>query len=337
MLPIFLCAFFFFLGPAVVCIVMTDCCIHVMTLLTLVCCSAASQQAFSVAVSMNSIRQIAIQLPEGLQRLQLHLFANGLVGWSPEANSDESEVQSADQTPQTASPQANLRHAFDRLHVSASEADSTNDEDDFADVESDAGSDTATDNMHQQSPQGMTDEEQIAAVQAFIVGDDTLNPTLQEAAWMAATQLVSSLADSSEYLEPEVISTLQELCVHLHAVDGGLQLKIGHGIMARSIYIYGDDETSDNDDHDHSYEHDTEDDEDAMHGSTSSRSVVTGDVASEEGVACPVCLSTYSSNVRMAALGCHHHVCNRCFRRLSRPRTCPICRAYVSSHVEVIM
>lgn len=319
------------LGPAVVCFVMADC------MRTLVCCSAASHQAFSVAVSMNSIRQIAIQLPEGLQRLQLHLFANGLVGWSPEANSDESDVQSADQTPQTVSPQANLRHAFDRLHVSASEADSTNDEDDYADVESDAGSDPATDNTHQQSPQGMTDEEQIAAVQAFIVGDDTLNPTLQEAAWMAATQLVSSLADSSEYLEPEVISTLQELCVHLHAVDGGLQLKIGHGIMARSIYIYGDDETSDNDDHDHSYEHDTEDDEDAMHGSISSRSVVTGDVASEEGIACPVCLSSYSSNVRMAALGCHHHVCNSCFRRLPRPRTCPICRAHVSSHVEVIM
>ena len=68
----------------------------------------------------------------------------------------------------------------------------------------------------------MSDEEQIGAVQAFIVGDDNQNPELIEAAWMAATQLVSSLADSSEFIEPEVIDSLMDLNVHVHAVDGGL-------------------------------------------------------------------------------------------------------------------
>ena len=59
----------------------------------------------------------------------------------------------------------------------------------------------------------MSDEEQIGAVQAFIVGDDNQNPELIEAAWMAATQLVSSLADSSEFIEPEVIDSLMDLNV----------------------------------------------------------------------------------------------------------------------------
>ena len=290
---------------------------------------------------MNSIRQIAIQLPEGLQRLQLHLFANGLVGWSPQAEDTEAAPPgvdtTADQATQTMSPQVNLRRARDRLDVNAAEDNQTDDgqeSDHFADVDSEAGSESNARNNQQQSP-GMTDEEQIAAVQAFIVGDDTLNPILQEAAWMAATQLVSSLADPSEYIEAEVIDSLSELQVCLHTIEGGLQLKIGQGIMARSIYIYGDDEASEADD-EHLY-HDTEEDEDVVRGGIHSTAVVSGSIASEEGVACPVCLSTYSSNVRMAALGCHHHVCNNCFRRLSRPRTCPICRAPISSHVEVIM
>ena len=292
---------------------------------------------------MNSIRQIAIQLPEGLQRLQLHLFANGLVGWSPQAEDTEAAPPgvdtTADQATQTMSPQANLRRALDRLDVNASEDNQTDDgqeSDHFADVDSEAGSDSEFNERNsQQQSHGMTDEEQIAAVQAFIVGDDTLNPNLQEAAWMAATQLVSSLADPSEYIEAEVIDSLSELQVHLHTIEGGLQLRIGHGIMARSIYIYGDDEASEADDE--QLYHDTEEDEDVVRGGMNSRAVVSGSVASEEGVPCPVCLSTYSSNVRMAALGCHHHVCNNCFRRLSRPRTCPICRAPISSHVEVIM
>lgn len=286
---------------------------------------------------MNSIRQIAIQLPEGLQRLQLHLFANGLVGWSPQAEDMETASPDVNTTAtQTISPQVSLRRALNRLDVNASEANQTDDgqeSDHFADVDTEAGSDSESNELQQSH--GMTDEEQIAAVQAFIVGDDTLNPSLQEAAWMAATQLVSSLADPSEYIEVEVIDSLSELQVRLHTIEGGLQLKIGQGIMARSIYIYGDDEASEADDE--QVYHDTEEDEDVVRGGMNGRAVVSGSVASEEGVACPVCLSSYSSNVRMAALGCHHHVCNNCFRRLSRPRTCPICRAPISSHVEVIM
>ncbi|KAL0022472.1 hypothetical protein WJX79_006851 [Trebouxia sp. C0005] len=82
--------------------------------------------------------------------------------------------------------------------------------------------------------------------------------------------------------------------VRLHTIEGGLQLKIGQGIMARSIYIYGDDEASEADDE--QFYHDTEEDEDVVRGGMNSRAVVSGSVASEEGVACPVCLSTYSSN-----------------------------------------
>ncbi len=292
---------------------------------------------------MDSIRQIAIQLPEGLQRLQLHLFANGLVGWSPEPEDNQTEAPEAeastDQPAATVSSGVDLSHTFDQLHVSApASADSENDSDDFADVESEDGSsDEAGSDIHQQHPHGMSDEEQISAVQAFIVGDDTMNPALQEAAWMAATQLVSSLADSSEYLEPEVIDRLLDVQVHLHAVEGGLQLKIGHGIMARSIYIYGDDDDEANDSDLEHYNDHTEHDDSDVHGSAGGRAVVNGSVASAEGVSCPVCLSIYSSNTRMAALGCHHHVCNTCFRRLPRPRMCPICRAHISSHVEVIL
>ena len=311
---------------------------------------------------MNSIRQIAIQLPEGLQRLQLHLFANGLVGWSPEAedisteatqtesqeshnSTDSDEDDGASQTPPA---QLNLRTLFDHLNnTSAAQNDSDNDHsgedssdhgsDDFADVasgNSEAEDDSSSISDASQHGQGMSDEEQIGAVQAFIVGDDTENPDLIEAAWMAATQLVSSLADSSDYIEPEVIDTLLDLHVHLHAVEGGLQLKIGHGVLARSIYIYGDDDDDDSHDND-----DNDSDEDgAVHGGASGRAVVeVGGAASEEGVSCPVCLSAYSSNVRMAALGCHHHLCNSCFGRLSRPKLCPICRARIASHVEVIL
>ncbi|KAL0035983.1 hypothetical protein WJX77_010115 [Trebouxia sp. C0004] len=223
-----------------------------------------------ISGSMNSIRQVAIQLPEGLQRLQLHLFANGLVGWSPQAEDMETAHPgvdtTADQSTQTVSPQVNLRRALDHLDVNASEDDQADDgqeSDHFADVDSEASSESNERSSQQQS-HGMTDEEQIAAVQAFIVGDDTLNPSLQEAAWMAATQLVSSLADASEYLEPEVIDMLSELQVRLHTIEGGLQLKIGQGIMARSIYIYGDDEASEADDE--QFYHDTEEDEDIVRG-----------------------------------------------------------------------
>ncbi|KAA6425696.1 MAG: hypothetical protein FRX49_04593 [Trebouxia sp. A1-2] len=223
---------------------------------------------------MNSIRQIAIQLPEGLQRLQLHLFANGLVGWSPQAEDMETALPgvdtTADQATQTRSPRVNLRHALDRLDVNASEDNQTDDgqeSDHFADVDSEAGSDSESNERNfQQQSHGMTDEEQIAAVQAFIVGDDTLNPSLQEAAWMAATQLVSSLADPSEYLEAEV---------RLHTIEGGLQLKIGQGIMARSIYIYGDDEASEADDE--QFYHDTEEDEDVVRGALLPSSPATQD------------------------------------------------------------
>ena len=298
---------------------------------------------------MNSIRQIAIQLPEGLQRLQLHLFANGLVGWSPEAESTSNEGTQTDSTnagdsyneqhaAQAAASQLNLRN-LDQLNINSSaqgethnqrrvNAVSSNGSDHFADVASDSseGSDAS------QQGHGMTDEEQIDAVQAFIIGDDTANPDLIEAACMAATQLVSSLADSSDFIAPEVIDGLLDLNVHLHAVEGGLQLKIGHGILARSIYIYGDDEDEPAGNSDNVSQEDYN-----LHAASSGRTVVAGSAAAEEGVSCPVCLSSYSSNVRMAALGCHHHVCNTCFGRLSRPRSCPICRARIASHVEVIL
>ena len=304
---------------------------------------------------MNSIRQIAIQLPEGLQRLQLHLFANGLVGWSPEAESTNNEATQTDTTDaqdsnnnqqraaQTAASQLNLRN-LDQLDINSSAqnesqnerrvAGSSNGSDHFADVASvtSEAEEEGSDASQHGHGQGMSDEEQIDAVQTFIVGDDYANHDLIEAACMAATQLVSSLADSSEFIEPEVIDRLLELNVHLHAIEGGLQLKIGHGILARSIYIYGDDEDEPAGNSDNGSEEDY-----TLHAASSGRTVVAGSAAAEEGVSCPVCLSSYSSNVRMAALGCHHHVCNTCFGRLSRPKLCPICRARVASHVEVIL
>ena len=304
---------------------------------------------------MNTIRQIAIQLPQGLERLQLHLFANGLVGWSPEAETNttastqtdpddaENSSNTEEHTAQTTAPRLNLSH-LEQLSINRSGQDMTEDElnagrssgsGHFADVASNASEaeEEGSDTSQHGYGQGMSDEEQIEAVQAFIVGDDIENPDLIEAACMAATQFVSSLADSREFIEPEVIDTLLDLNVHLHAVEGGLQLKIGHGVLARSIYIYGDDEEDEpagNDDSDNE-EHN------AVHGGPSVRTVVAGSAAAEEGVSCPVCLSSYCSNVRMAALGCHHHVCNTCFSRLSRPKLCPICRARIASHVEVIL
>ena len=305
---------------------------------------------------MNSIRQIAIQLPEGLQRLQLHLFANGLVGWSPEAEPTNTEATQTDandtqdsnnneqRAAQTAASPLNLRN-LDQLSINSSSQDETHNEhgvdagtsngsDHFADVASDSSEveEEGSDASQRGHGQGMTDEEQIDAVQAFIVGDDVANPRLIDAACMAATQLVSSLADSSEFIESEVIDRLLDLNVHIHAVEGGLQLKIGHGILARSIYIYGDDEDEPASNSDSGSEEDY-----TVHAASSGRTVVAGSAAAEEGVSCPVCLSNYSSNVRMAALGCHHHVCNTCFGRLSRPKLCPICRAHIASYVEVIL
>ena len=305
---------------------------------------------------MNSIRQIAIQLPEGLQRLQLHLFANGLVGWSPVAETTNTEATQTDATntqdrnnneqhaAQTAASQLNLRN-LDELDINSSAEDETqnahrvsagssNGSDHSADVASDSSEaeEEGSDASQHGHGQGMTDEEQIDAVQAFIVGDDIANPGLMDAACMAATQLVSSLADSSDFIESEVIDKLLDLNVHLHAVEGGLQLKIGHGILARSIYIYGDDEDDAGGNHDNGSEEDY-----TVHAASSGRTVIAGSAAAEEGVSCPVCLSSYSSNVRMAALGCHHHVCNTCFGRLSRPKLCPVCRAHIASHVEVIL
>ncbi|KAL3148830.1 hypothetical protein ABBQ32_001708 [Trebouxia sp. C0010 RCD-2024] len=305
---------------------------------------------------MDSARQIGIQLPEGLQRLQLHLFANGLVGWSPETETTISHAAQVDpnrndssggRTAQTVPPLLSLSCHMHHLNLNRSAEDTTEDEQgtdadsssselgDFADVASDSSEDeeAGSDSSQHGYGQGMTDEEQIEAVQAFIVGDDTENPELIEAACMAATQLVSSLADSSAFIEPEVIDKLLELAVHLHAVEGGLQLKIGHGVLARSIYIYGDDEE------DSAGIDDCESEESfAGHAASSSgRTVVAGRAAAEEGVSCPVCLSSYSSNLRMAALGCHHHVCYTCFGRLSRPKLCPLCRAHIASHVEVIL
>lgn len=306
--------------------------------------------------NMNSIRQIAIQLPEGLQRLQLHLFANGLVGWSPEAESTNTEATQTDTTDtqdsnnnewraaQTVASQLNLRN-LDQLNINSSAQDETpnesrvntgssNGSDHYADVASDSSEaeEEVSDASQHGHGQGMTDEEQIDAVQTFIVGDDIANPDLIEAACMAAAQLVSSLADSSEFIEPEVIDRLLDLNVHLHAVEGGLQLKIGHGILARSIYIYGDDE-----DEPAGNSENGSGEAYTLHAASSGRTVVAGSAAAEEGVSCPVCLSSYSSNVRMAALGCHHHVCNTCFGRLSRPKLCPICRARIASHMEVIL
>ena len=69
----------------------------------------------------------------------------------------------------------------------------------------------------------------------------------------------------------------------------GLQLKIGHGVLARSIYIYGDDD--DDDDDNGIPGHDDSDDEErrTVHGGSSGRAVVeVGGTAAEEGVSCPI-------------------------------------------------
>ena len=102
------------------------------------CTGGASQTA-----AMNSIRQIAIELPEGLQRLQLHLFANGLVGWSPEAEGSNTEATQTepqdtanrssnssdeDGAAQTPAPQLNLRSLFDRLNVLDSAQDDSDED-----------------------------------------------------------------------------------------------------------------------------------------------------------------------------------------------------------------
>ncbi|KAL3133561.1 hypothetical protein ABBQ38_007409 [Trebouxia sp. C0009 RCD-2024] len=305
---------------------------------------------------MDSTRQIGIQLPEGLQRLQLHLFANGLVGWSPEAettishgaqNDPDGNDSSGEHTAQTVPPLLSLSTRVRSLNLNRSGANVTEEDQgtdansssselgDFANVASDSSEDEEAGSEISQDGHGqdMTDEEQIEAVQAFIVGDDIENPELMEAACMAATQLISCLADSSVFVEPEVVDILLDLDVHLHAVEGGLQLKIGTGVLARSIYIYGDDEEE-------STGIDDSESEESFAGhaaSSSGRTVVAGRAAAEEGVSCPVCLSSYSSSLRMAALGCHHHVCYTCFGRLSRPKLCPLCRAHIASHVEVIL
>lgn len=304
---------------------------------------------------MVSTRQIASELVEALHRLQPHLFANELVGWSPETETtlaraaqihSDSDESSRERAAQPAASQLNLANHLNQRNLNRSAQDGTEDEHSAGNTSS-AGSDRAADVASDSSEDeeegsnislhghgnGMTDEQQIEAVQAFIVGDDIENPDLTEAAYMAATQLISSLADSSDFVESEVSDALWDLNVHLHAVEGGLQLKMGHGVLARSIYIYGDDEDESGGVGDSESEESF-----AGHGALSSgRTVVAGSAAAEEGVSCPVCMSSYSSNLRMAALGCHHHVCCTCFGRLSRPKLCPLCRAHIASHVEVIL
>ena len=161
---------------------------------------------------------------------------------------------------------------------------------------------------------------------------------------MAATQLVSSLADSSEYLEPEVIESLERLNVQLHSIEGGLHLEIDEGHDTRSIYIYNDDVAAAPDADDRSGDDDETNDQDDSdsdsdfstaysHEASSSRSSQGG----RDSVTCPVCLQGYSSSARMAALSCRHHVCSCCFERLPRPKLCPICRGRIRSHMEVIL
>lgn len=327
---------------------------------------------------MESIRQIAVQLPEGLQRFQLHLYANGLIGWSPEQHSSDAphspsslipgsdhadswhEAQESSELagPSNDSEQEDVEsteHApssdDDTAHTSNSAGDPSDhtpdsDDDDTAHTD-EFDSDNDSDILIPRRPSGMTDEEQISEVSAFIVGDDT-DDDLAEAALLAATQLVSSLADSSDYLEPEVIDILAELNVQLHSVDGGLKLEIDEGHDTRYVYIYGDDvEDADNDDDVDDADNTSQSqsgDEEAEDGvDIQLHTVFPHEASSDRGldvrnrVECPVCLSGYSSNATMAALSCRHHVCSCCFNRLSRPKQCPICRARIHSHMEVII
>ena len=312
---------------------------------------------------MDGIRQIALQLPEGLQRLQLNFLANGLIGWSAETTDQTSEDNSpqADNTATSAHHSQRRRSSHSSSTQQTTDTNGVSDDDDadaYADAQlgiepgpADSDNDSNPGTIGDPDTHGMTDEEQVEAIQAFIVADDCDNPTLQEAALVAATQLVEALADESSYISAEVMDSLQDVHVHLNAVDGGLQLKIGHGVMARSIYIYGDDDddTDDDDEDDASYDsidgnsEASYDEEEGSYSHTDPQAylqepaVVSSSAAAEQGAACPVCFSAYCSNLRMAALGCHHHVCNSCLRRLPRPKLCPICRARISSHVEVIM
>lgn len=324
---------------------------------------------------MDSIRQTAFQLPESLQRLQLHFYANGLIGWSPEQQSSDAS--------QSTNAHTQLRHATDALHeanrdsedsgsshnLDHADADSNDsaqldDNAQSSDSESQAASEETTPRRHS----GMSDEEQISEIHAFIVGDETENATLAEAALMAATQLVSSLADTCDFIEPEVIGTLEQLNVQLHSIEGGLKLEIEEAYDTRCIYIYGDDlddETDIDDDDDDDDEQASDSNDSHSTGSSNYDSDIASDDSDEEepsrdsdsdfgtaftheassdsnvdignGATCPVCLSGYSSNARMAALGCRHHVCSSCFDRLARPKQCPICRARVRSHMEVII
>lgn len=54
--------------------------------------------------------------------------------------------------------------------------------------------------------------------------------------------------------------------------------------------------------------------------------------SAKEEASCTVC---FSSNLRMAALGCYHLVHNTCFGRLTK--LWPICQARIASHLEVIL
>lgn len=317
---------------------------------------------------MQSIRQIAVQLPPGLERLSIHLHANGLVGWSPEQHpsdghqspssrtsesnhatdwheahespvleednddSERDDAESSDNTPLSRDVAVDSSNDNEDFHESASE-------DNAAASNSDNESDDASEEATTYRASGMSDEEQITEISAFIVGEDTENEDLGEAAVLAATQLVSALADSCDSIDAEVIDALAQLNVSLHPVDGGLKLELNAGLEVRSIYIYGDD--------------DGESSESPLSESDGERAVSSIDVhlptasvheASSDSelsvriaVECPVCLSGYSSNARMAALNCRHHMCICCFDRLSRPKQCPICRERIRTHMEVII
>lgn len=301
--------------------------------------------------------------------MQLHLYANGLVGWSPEQLASDPELlaSGASQSPvgSIREPAQHNGHWHEAIEDPVSDASSTDAEqaEDYSSnaaqssvdsghsSEDDDGSTSEAPTASQ--PSGMTDEEQISEIHAFIVGDDTEDADLAEAALMAATQLVSSLADSDDFLEPEVIETLQQLNVQLHSIDGGLKLEIDEGHDTRCIYIYGDDDNADisnSADSDSEEANDSDDDIDGdsyadrdSDDDSGFATAYTNEASSDNGqdvgngVTCPVCLQGYSSNARMAALNCRHHVCSCCFDRLSRPKQCPICRARIRSVMEVII
>ena len=347
------------------------------------CLCSATDSKYQPVCSMENIRQIALQLPHGLQRLQLNFLANGLIGWSADSSQDPNEEEYAEdvspvhpnegsfaqprrrgrsQTSRSSYHSQSLHgHQDDHDDDDGDDADNAGDDinddaDDVVEAHSDTEPEDDVNTQTAQDARPMTDEQQIEAIRAFIVGSDTSNATLRQAAILAATQLVEALSDDSNYIHPEVIDLLLDVDVHLDPVDGGLQLRIGHGIMARCIYIYGSDDEEDGEDSD-SYNSADEASERSYHDSDGGsqdeqytdltqdapQAVMTADATAtsegipEQGAVCPVCFSAYSGNLRMAALGCHHHMCNGCFRRLPRPKLCPICRTRVSSHVEVIM